>query len=120
MFLITKMIIKDQLLEPYYIEQKNQHCFLLRKTNENNSKIIGNYPNLKSVLSDLITIKIKDKNREIKSLKNYIEEYSYISSRISGIIEIKEEAEQLIYEQYRNHQYHLKDSAQHSQFPELS
>ncbi|GAI31143.1 unnamed protein product [marine sediment metagenome] len=32
----------------------------------------------------------------------------------------KNQVEQLVYEQYRNHQYHLKDSAQHSQFPELS
>jgi len=77
-------IIKDPLLEPYFIKHRKRE-YSLYKLENNNEKEIGHFNNMTNVLLVIIKEKMGSQN-ETLTLKEYSDKYFELSTNILNSI----------------------------------
>jgi hypothetical protein len=87
----TTRYIKDPLLAPYYI-QLDDYCFGVHKalyageSGKERQQTLGFYKSLNSALSAIAKDEAMSKNYD--SLKEFMQEYTNITNRISNLITV--------------------------------
>lgn len=91
------MLIKDKLIEPYYVKVEDNQYILCLETEiksgvhagKKGEQTIGYYSLLSSLLIGLIKRKLYDDNKEkVLSIKKYIEEYEKMFNDFISVIKI--------------------------------
>jgi len=95
-------IIKDPLLEPFYIG-KDSHCYTAYevitpdpkytengKTGEDYTKPLGHYSNFGSALRAIMKAKLNVSEKEYTSVKEYITEWNKIQNKIENLTEFNQ------------------------------
>ena len=95
-------IIKNPLLEPYYVG-KDSHCYTAYevitpdpkytengKTGEDYTKPLGHYSDFGSALRAIMKAKLNETDKTYSSIKEYISEWNEIQKEIKNLTEFNQ------------------------------
>lgn len=82
------MIIKDALIEPFYIERDYNGYYLLDSRNKKEEKLIQKIK-IEEILTDIVNRKIGE-NKEITDLKGYIAVQQKLYTEIGKALEVQD------------------------------